>query len=207
MRTHLRSQENLPGLDKSKLPARYLFSRIDMNTIADQIASQLQPLVGLKLSIARRGADMRSFHFGPIKRVKNGTVGDYALHIQCPWRLEGQNGIVTGRSDLWEPAETTSDVDWDNWNYEKDGNLQDNRLGSVLGGYDPDTRSLMNNSNLLVVENIYTDNYAGVTLILSGGYRLVIFPAGSRGEDWRLLGPANKGHHFVISGGKIEEYP
>ena len=178
-----------------------------MNTIADQIASQLRPLIGLKLSIARRGADMRGFHFGPIKRVKNGTVGDYALHIQCAWRLEDQNGIITGRTDLWEPAENTPDFDWDKWDYDKDENLQDSRLSSILGGYDPETHSFMNNSDLLVVENLHTDNYGGVILFLSGGYRLVIFPAESQGENWRLLVPDTEAHHFVISGGKIEEYP
>jgi|SRR5688572_19030939 len=178
-----------------------------MNSIADQIASQLQPLVGLKLSIARRAADMRGFHFGPIKRVEGGTIADYALHIQCPWRLEDENGIITGRTDLWEPAEITPDIDWDTWDYDENENLQDHRLESVLGGYDSETHSFVNNSDLLVVENFHVDNYGGVTLLLSGGYRLVIFPAGSQGEDWRLLGPDSKVHHLVISGGKIERYP
>lgn len=176
-----------------------------MNTLADQIASQLHPLLGLKLSIARRAADLRGFHFGPIKRVERGTAGDYALHIQCPWRLEDQNGIITGRTDLWEPAVDNPDIDWREWDYEKDGNLQDKLIESILGGYDPETRSFVNHGDLLVVEDFYTDNYGGVTLFLSGGYRLVIFPAGSQGEDWRLFGTAIEGDHFVISGGKIEE--
>lgn len=176
-----------------------------MITIAEQIASKLQPLMGLKLTIARRAADLRGFHFGEIRRVPKGTVGDYALHIQCPWRLEDGNGIITGRSDLWEPAEDTSNIDWDIWDYDKNENLQDKLIADVLGGYDPDTRSFVNNGSYLIVEDIFTDNYGGVILFLSGGYRLVIFPAGSEGEDWRLLtGPGSGGHHFVISGGKIE---
>lgn len=190
-----------------------------MNIIADQIASQFQPLVGLKLSIARRAGDMRVLHFGPIREVesrllsrrksksKKGTVGDFALHIQCAWRLEDENGIVTGRTDLWEAAEDNPDIDWDTWDYDKDENLQDKRLGSLLGGYDPETRSFMNHNDLLVVENFQTDNYGGVTLFLSGGYRLVIFPAGSQGENWRFFRPGTEGNHLVISGGKIEEYP
>ena len=175
-----------------------------MTTIAEQIASKLRPLIGLKLSIARLAADMRGFHFGEIRRVPGGTVGDYALHIQCPWRLEDENGIITGRSDLWEPAEITPDIDWDTWRYDKNENLQDKLIAALLGGYDPETRSFVNNGDLLVVEGIHTDNYGGVTISLSGGYRLVIFPAGSQSEDWRLLGPDNESHHFVISGGKIE---
>jgi hypothetical protein len=79
-----------------------------MSTTAEKILSHLQPLIGLQLTIARRGADMRGFHFGPIRVVEGGTVGDYALHVQCPWRIEGSQGIVTGRSDLWEPPGSVS---------------------------------------------------------------------------------------------------
>ena len=84
-----------------------------MNNIADQITIQLQALVGLKLSIARRAADMLVLHFGTIREVesrslsgrkkdaKKGTVGDYALHIQCAWRLfrpgtEGNHLVISG---------------------------------------------------------------------------------------------------------------
>jgi hypothetical protein len=68
----------------------------EMMTIADEITAHLQPLVGLELSIARRAADMRVFHFGRIRKVEKGTVGDYALHIQCPWRLEDETGGQNG---------------------------------------------------------------------------------------------------------------
>ncbi len=55
---------------------------------------------------------MRVLHFGRIRKIEKGTVSEYALHIQCPWRIEGPEGIVTGRSDLWEPAEDSPDIDW-----------------------------------------------------------------------------------------------
>jgi hypothetical protein len=63
-------------------------------------------LVGLRLSIIRRAADMLGLHFGAIRIHPSGTgtVADYALHVQCPWRLDGPNGTVTGRDDLWEYA-------------------------------------------------------------------------------------------------------
>ena len=86
---------------------------------------------------------MRIFHFGQIKTVKDGTIGEYALHVQCPWRIEGPQGIVTGRSDLWEPTEADADFDWDSWDYEKDGNLQDKLIGSLLGEYDPQTNLIL----------------------------------------------------------------
>ncbi len=175
-----------------------------MTTIADEITAHLQPLIGLELSIARRAADMRGFHFGRIRKVEKGTAGDYALHIQCPWRLEGPQGIVTGRLDLWEPAEDSPDIDWETWDYAKNENLQDKLMGEFLKGYDPQTRSFVNATGQLVVETVTGDACGGATIVLSGGFRLVLFPAGTRGEDWRIFQPGILGSHFVISGGKVE---
>ena len=175
-----------------------------MKTVADEIENGLQPLVGLKLSIARRAADLRGFHFGHIRQLKRGTAGEYALHIQCPWRLEGPSGIVTGRSDLWEPAAIVPDMDWENWDYEKGANLQDKEIGVLMGSYDPQTRSYVNDGDRLVVEAVRADACGGATIVLSGGYRLVLFPDRSRGEDWRIFRSGTDEPHLVIAGGKVE---
>jgi hypothetical protein len=175
-----------------------------MKGVRDAILEQLQPLVGLRLSIARRALDLRNFQFGVVRAIEGGTVGEFALHIQCPWRIETRDRIVTGRDDLREPIVVTKDFDWKAWDYEKDGNLQDQRIASLLGGYDPGTRSPVNNGHLLVVEAVDADDRGGVTLDLSGGYRLRLFPAGTRGEDWRIFRPDSESPHFVIAGGTVE---
>jgi len=174
-----------------------------MKRVAEAIIDQLKPLIGRRLAIARRAADLRNFQFGQIRAVERGTVGEYALHIQCPWRLEGPDGILTGRDDLWQPAETIEDADWDSWHYERNKNLQDRQLGALLGGHDPVTRSFVNQTEHLVVGEVRADNCGGVMILLSGGYRLVLFPAGLRGEDWRFFRPGTEEPHFVIAGGRI----
>jgi hypothetical protein len=60
-------------------------------------------LIGLRLSIVRRAADMLVLHFGNIRAHSSGkgTVGDYALHVQCPWRLDGP---LIGSSSRLIPA-------------------------------------------------------------------------------------------------------
>jgi hypothetical protein len=80
-----------------------------------QVITALSQLIGLPLTAARRAADMRTFQFGKLRAVDRGSVGDFALHVQCPWRIEGPGGIVTGRLDLWEPVEENApfDDDWD----------------------------------------------------------------------------------------------
>jgi len=145
---------------------------------------------------------MRAFHFGTVRPVERGTVGEYALHVQCAWRIEGAAGIVTGSADLWRPLRP--DVDGEAWNYE-DGNLQDALLQEWLGGYDEQTRSCVNPDGRLLVEAIGTDDCGGANFTLSGGFRLVLFPEGSGGEDWRLFQPRTDAVHLVVEGGKIVE--
>src|SRR5262245_25598399 len=110
----------------------------DLPNIKAQIEGHLRLLVGKKLSIARRAADMRGFHFGRVSVDEAGkrSSGEFALHIQCPWRIEGPDGIVTGRTDLWEPAEPGKEINWDTWDYDEDENLQDRRVGALLGTFD-----------------------------------------------------------------------
>lgn len=175
-----------------------------MQAIAVEIVNELKPLVGLKLSIARRAANMRIFHFGEVRTFKNGTVGDYALHVQCPWRVEGPDGIVTGSDDLWEPAEISEGFDRDSWDNETGENLQDRKIGDLLGGYDPSTRSFVNPTDRLIVETLDADGGGGVTVVLSGNFRLLVFPDGTRHESWRLLQPATDKPHFVVFANRVE---
>lgn len=76
-----------------------------------EILRTITELIGLKLAIARRAADLCVLHFGTMrltpesiipstKDKPRGMVGDFALHIQCSWRIESDAEIVTGHSDL-----------------------------------------------------------------------------------------------------------
>jgi hypothetical protein len=116
-----------------------------------EIRRSLTQLIGLKLAVARRAADMRVLHFGTIrpalksdlpsrKNKPRGSIGDFALHIQCPWRIESDNRILTGRSDLWEPVDRPEGSSYVDWDYENDGNLQDQLIAQFIS----------NNDNLLV---------------------------------------------------------
>jgi hypothetical protein len=49
------------------------------------------------------------------------------------------------------------------------------------------------------------ENLRNLWITASGGFRLVLFPAGSCGEDWRLFRPGSEESHFVIAGGKIQD--
>ncbi len=176
---------------------------MSMMITADEIRAHLKPLVRLRLSEASRAADMRCFHFGQLREADGRYMGEYALHVQCPWRIEGPEGLITGRLDLWEPAADSPDIDWGTWDFDEDENLQDKLIETLLRGYDVQTGSFVDETGWLVVEAVAGDAYGGATITLSGGFRLVIFPAGTRGEDWRIFCPETNEPHFVIAGGKV----
>jgi hypothetical protein len=173
-------------------------------SLRDDILAHLQPLVGLRLSIARLGGTMRGLHFGDVRPVERGTAGEYALHISCAWRLDGPEGVVTGSSDLWAYPGPGMPEDWD---WEEGPNVQNERLAALLGGFDEATGSHMNATDLLVVEQVKAGPAGDARIYLSGGYRLILFPDGAADEHWRLFRPHTGERHFVVRGDQAGERP
>jgi hypothetical protein len=163
-----------------------------MKEVAESAREHLEPLLGLRFSASYRIADMRIFNFGRMHSVDSGSVGEYALHVQCPWRIESKERIITGRHDLFHPPEVTADFDWKSWDWDGRETLQDKIVSEFLAKNEP------------IVQELITDCYGGATLRLSGEYNLVLFPAGSNSEDWRIFKPGEK-DHFVVYGGRMEE--
>ena len=174
-----------------------------MFSFADEVRLNLGRLIGLKLSRVARAADMRTIQFGDTEARKNGgVVGQYALHFQCPWRLESEAGVITGSDDLYEPNEK-AEQPGEPFDWEKGDSLQDRVLRDLLKGYDADTKQIVNLTNLLTVEAVQADSSGGFCLSLSGGYRFLVFPHGTRREAWRLFRPSKDGaesteRHFVV---------
>ncbi len=107
------------------------------STTEERVQQALRKLVGLELTAIARSADLRGFHFGELRPYRDRTVGELALHVQCAWRIESPGGVLTGRSDLRQPALDLWGDDFKRWDYERDGNLQDKRIAEWLGHHDP----------------------------------------------------------------------
>lgn len=166
----------------------------------NKVRKVAESLIVLRLSMARRLADMQVFDFGDIREENGRTVGQYALHVQCPWPIDRPEGIVTGRSDLWEHISGKTMTD--EWEPGTDDNIQDVRISNLFGGYDAKTHSHLNSSEWLVVERVQASDIGDLNVSLSGGYRLVLFPDGSIGEAWRIFEPGRGVPHFVIEDGR-----
>jgi hypothetical protein len=159
--------------------------------------SAFDVLIGLRLSIIRRAADMLVLHFGDIRSHESGsgTVGAYALHVQCPWRIDGPVETLTGRDDLWEYAGPGEEPP--GWSYEDGHSLQDRRLEALAGQWDENTRSRINESNCLVVTAARQTSRGDVRLELRAGHAILLFPASERREAWRLFASGSS-HHLVF---------
>jgi hypothetical protein len=120
--------------------------------------------------------------------------------VQCPWRLVGPEGLITGSSDRHVSPQEGVEIDYDD---PRAGTLQEVRLAALLGGYDEETKSHLNTNGSLIVMSVAADQYSSADIAFSEGIRLQLFPDGSIEEDWRFFKTNREGVHFVIEGGRV----
>ena len=63
-------------------------------------------LIGKAMWTCRRASDMAMFHVGSRRHVRTfkgepAEIGEYALHVQCPWRIVRNDSIVVASGDLY----------------------------------------------------------------------------------------------------------
>jgi hypothetical protein len=173
----------------------------------ERIERQLAVLVGEPLQYIGRASLMVWVGFGPMVRVRR-PLGDedeqarYALHIQCPMRVVGPEGIITGSTDLFhardEPYRELEEGEWDT---KVDGKLPstlfDARIEQFFASHQPSD---------LVVDGITADAVGSVRIVLRGGFALEIFPDTSLpSEYWRFFQADSDDRHFVVTGAGIED--
>ncbi len=136
------------------------------------VETALSPLLGLRMWKATRAADMECFQFGVRHTTKTFfgepcEVGDYALHVQCAWRIAGPDGIIVASRDIFVPA-GNPEREPDGFDYMKFGaNLRDERRDELFHRQP---------ENILLVTGIEADEYGSVRLSLTGGFILQVFP-------------------------------
>jgi len=147
------------------------------------VEGALATLQGVKLWGATRASDMQVFSFGEKtwrsnRRDQKIAVGEFALHLQCPWRLSCLGRILIGSDDWYRDREEN-----------------------------PTKVLLKLIEDMPRVIAIAADDLGGFRLEFDQQLRLEVFPAhserGEYSEHWRLL--RGKSDDFVVTGGGIEE--
>jgi hypothetical protein len=155
------------------------------------IENALAPLVGLSLQCIGRAADLVWVHFGELRKIHDQhagsrTVGEWALHLQCAWRLTLPPAIIIGREDLHYAAEGIEPYDWDT-----DGE-HESRFDRIATSLNQDFATSPSR-----VSTVLADALGGFTLRLDGGSCFDVFPAistASKSEHWRIFRPGAGGH-------------
>jgi hypothetical protein len=167
-----------------------------------EIEKALAVLAGKAMWRCTRAADLAAFQFGARRasltwKGEPCEIGEYALHVQCTWRITQHEKVIVARRDLYYPADYTdlrqgipANFDWDI----QGGNRHDRLLKEF---FQDGTRSYM-------VERIEVGDAGAFRVILENGFSLEVFPDDSLdGEHWRLFKPDMGEPHFVVSGAGI----
>ncbi len=121
----------------------------------------------------------------PLGRMR--TTGEWALHVQCAWRICQSGSIVVGNRDFY--YSTTGDPldDWD---------------APGKSSFDTTAIALREafSASPPYVTSISVDDVGGFSAILTRDYRLDVFPDKSKAgcEFWRLFQPGVEHSHFVF---------
>jgi hypothetical protein len=149
------------------------------------IQETLAPLVGLPLRCIGRAADLLWVQFGNLRELANirggtRTVGDWALHVQCPWRITQPPTILVARGDCYYEASSGEPYDW-----------------ATAGESRFDRYALSLNKEFKfsppLVKAVDVDVVGGFSLRFNSAYIFEVFPdksSDSDSEHWRLFQPA-----------------
>lgn len=168
----------------------------------EAIRSQIGKLIGLNLQYAGRASNLFWLGFGELisvtRRGKTEELAEYALDIQCSWRIIKDNKILVGSRDFYSPRtgwnEENDDFDWD----VQGNNRFDERIESFIE----------NTKEHVAVERVEPDEVGGLKIFLSQGYLLEVFPDTSEDDEysefWRFFNRRENSPHFVVTGNGIE---
>ena len=154
-------------------------------------------LVGKPLWTCRRAGDMATFQFG--SRVKTldlkgdpAEVGEYALHVQCAWRIARGDRVAVASRDLYYPADCGEDEDVPpEFDWDHNPNRRDRLIGVLFE----------NGRREFLVEGVEAGLAGSLHVALSDSLSLDVFPDDSfDGEHWRLFRPDKHARHFVVTG-------
>lgn len=159
------------------------------------IEEVLRNLVSLYLREIGRAGTVEWLIFAtpiPLAGGESEQYIEYALHLQCPWRIVGPRGIVTGSTDYFHSAQAPykelPDSEWD----QPGASLHDTRVIAFLEQH---------SNHPIVVHSVWADDVGSIRLNMNDIYSIEVFPDDSlEGEHWRLFRPDAEISHFVVSG-------
>jgi len=157
----------------------------------------LSELIGRVMWTCRRAADMATFHFGERIQVqthdgRSAEVGEYALHVQCDWRVIKGDSVFVGSRDLYYPANYRQENDIpDGFSWERDPNRRDELLRTLFEG----------GTKAFIVRSVNLGKAGACIIEFETDVTLEIFPDDSSDDEhWRLFATQDSKKELVIGG-------
>jgi hypothetical protein len=138
----------------------------------------------------------------PDDQLGRREVGEFALHVSCPWRLVGPDGLIVASGDLFTPADPVADPA--NFEWDRPGaNWWDVCLQAFIAA---------TAESPLAVTSVSADELGSLRLFLGDEFLLDVFPDSSHAahvesEFWRLVQPGTGAPHLVVGSEGIERVP
>jgi len=165
---------------------------VDMSLVIEK----LKELIGLPFRYAGRACDLIWFGFGDLikkEEKRHGgfrEVAEYALHVQCAWRLTELKKIIVGSADKYIPSSEIEDYDNFDWDIQG-ANRCDEQLKSMFARLTTE----------LIVENVTADRFGGIKIFLSENVLLeIITDSSTDNEAWRFFRSGVDTEHLVMTG-------
>jgi hypothetical protein len=158
-----------------------------MPAISSEIETKLAALLGLPLVKTRRASDLQGFHFGAMRvhASRQGEpveVGEYALHVQCAFRLRAGHQILAASRDRYEVIDGGDS--WDG----QGANRLDARMQELVARRCPVRVTAVRGSD---AGDLVIEFEAGLVL------EVWVDDSGSE-EHWRFFKPGDDASHFVF---------
>ena len=162
-------------------------------------APRLASLVGLRLSIIRRALDMLMLDFGTVREVRTrkggrAFVGELAVHISGPWRIDGPELTLVGQHDLFRFDGSEEPADW---TYEQGNTRLDAELDAAFGPKVAGHRRRVLSEGYEVV-SADMSRFGDLDIRFVNGFVIKAFPADVGSECWRLFEQYEKRDHLVV---------
>lgn len=154
----------------------------------DKVKSALE---GQPLLYIGRATDMLWMGFGKLVKIKNykgleDEKGEFAVHVQCPWRFVHQEKVVVGSRDIYMPRNGISDHEFD---YEKRG----------LSIFDSICEAFNSEWIPLLVSEVCVDIFGTLKIIFANGLVFETFiNSVTTDEYWRFINFQTKEHIVVF---------
>ena len=160
-----------------------------------QAINTLNSILGKPLRYIKRCSDMIDIGFGDMikelnSKGKTQIKPEFAIHIQCPFRVIIEGSIVVGSEDIYIPQNTS------------EGSLDLDALRSTR--FDVIVESLNSYMGNECVNNVILGSLGDITIELTKLTIQALVVGSSENEDWRFLELTGDKKHLVRYG-KIYE--